>query len=67
APTAAVTGDGGQFDGSLVAASFTRNATNGTYFYNYYFQGGQTPEPASVACVGVGLIALALLTKRHLG
>ncbi|MGO9012464.1 MAG: choice-of-anchor A family protein [Bryobacteraceae bacterium] len=67
APTAAVTGDGGQFDGSLVAASFTRNATNGTYFYNYYFQGGQTPEPAPVACVGVGLIALALLTRRHLG
>ncbi|MGB9455907.1 MAG: choice-of-anchor A family protein [Bryobacteraceae bacterium] len=65
APTAAVTGHGGQFDGSLVATSFTRN-TNGTYFYNYYFQGG-TPEPAPVACVGVGLIALALLARRHLG
>ncbi len=65
APTAAVTGDGGQFDGSLVAASFTRNGTNGTYFYNYYFQGGQTPEPLPVAGIGAGLIVLGLFRKRH--
>lgn len=64
APGAAVTGDGGQFVGSLVAASFTQGATGGTEFHNYYFQGG-TPEPAPAAFVGAGLIALAFLRKRR--
>ena len=65
APGAAVTGDGGQFVGSLVAASFTAGSSGGTEFHNYYFQGG-TPEPATLAGVGVGLIALALALKRKL-
>ncbi|MGB9455906.1 MAG: choice-of-anchor A family protein [Bryobacteraceae bacterium] len=64
APNAAVTGDGGQFVGSLVAASFAQGTNGGTEFHNYYFQGG-TPEPAPAAFVGAGLIALALLRKHR--
>lgn len=63
-----VTGGGGQFVGSLVAASFTYSpAAGGTEFHNYTFQGGSTPEPAPVAFVGAGLIALALGLKRRRG
>jgi choice-of-anchor A domain-containing protein len=61
-----VTGGGGQFVGSLVAASFTDNPScGGTEFHNFTFQGGATPEPAPVAFVGAGLIALALGLKRR--
>jgi choice-of-anchor A domain-containing protein len=65
APLANVTGGGGQFVGSLVAESFTYGlAAGGTEFHNFTFQGG-TPEPAPVAFVGAGLIALALGIKRR--
>jgi choice-of-anchor A domain-containing protein len=62
-----VTGGGGQFVGSLVAESFTDNPTcGGTEFHNFTFQGG-TPEPAPMAFVGAGLIALALYRRRRRG
>ena len=68
APDAAVTGDGGQFVGSLVAASFTAGASGGTEFHNFTFQGTTfAPEPAPLACVGAGLIALALIRRRRQG
>jgi len=53
----------GQFAGSLVAASFS--GTN-VEFHNLNFEGPTfTPEPAPLAGVGVGLIALALVLKRR--
>jgi hypothetical protein len=69
APDAAVTGCvyGCQFVGSLVAASFTQGADSGTEFHNFIFMGGATPEPVPLACVGAGLIALALVRKRRRG
>lgn len=72
APSAAVTGagNGTEFDGSLVANSFTGHplsGSGGTEFHNFPFYGGATPEPAPLACVGAGLIALALFRKRRRG
>src|ERR1035438_8540245 len=59
---------GGQFVGSLVAASFTAGASGGTEFHNFTFQGTTfAPEPAPLACVGAGLIALALIRRRRQG
>jgi choice-of-anchor A domain-containing protein len=71
APYAAVHGAGGgdQFDGSLVAASFTgctgTGCSSGTEFHNFIYLGGQTPEPAPFAIVGLGLIALAYIRRRR--
>jgi choice-of-anchor A domain-containing protein len=61
APGAAATDTGAQFDGSLVAASFLGSVE----FHNLPFMGGATPEPAPVACVGLGLLALAYFRKRR--
>ncbi len=66
APDAAVTGNGQQFDGSLVAASFSSGTAGGTEFHNLIFAGTTfTPEPAPLACVGAGLIVLAFVRKRR--
>lgn len=63
APNAAITDTSGQqIDGSLVAASFTGSAQ----FHNLNFLGPTfTPEPASIACVGLGLLGLAYFLKRR--
>jgi len=54
----------GQFAGSLIAASFSGSNVE---FHNLNFLGPTfTPEPATLAGVGVGLIALALALKRKL-
>jgi hypothetical protein len=45
-----------------VAASFTGSAQ----FHNLNFLGPTfTPEPASIACVGLGLLGLAYFLKRR--
>jgi len=59
-----VTGGGGTFNGSLVAASFGYGSSGGTEFHNFIFTSG-TPEPAPIACVGLGLIALACVRRRR--
>jgi choice-of-anchor A domain-containing protein/MYXO-CTERM domain-containing protein len=64
APNAKVTGGGGTFNGSLVAASFGYGSSGGTEFHNFIFTSG-TPEPAPIACVGLGLIALACVRRRR--
>ncbi|MGO9228233.1 MAG: collagen-binding domain-containing protein [Bryobacteraceae bacterium] len=65
APNALVTGDGNQFDGSLIAASFN-SGSSGTEFHNLLFGGSTfTPEPAPIACVGLGLLALEYIRKRR--
>jgi choice-of-anchor A domain-containing protein len=62
APQAAVTDNaGGQFDGQLVAASFS---SANTEFHNFLFEGSLTPEPAPVAFVGAGLALLFYFRKR---
>lgn len=64
APNAAV-GDlcgGCTFNGSLVAASYS--TTSSVQFHNFNFTSG-TPEPAPIACVGLGLIALACVRRRR--
>jgi choice-of-anchor A domain-containing protein len=64
APYAAVSDTSGQqFDGSLIAASFTGDAE----FHNLTFLGPTiyNPEPAPIACVGLGLIALACVRRRR--
>jgi len=65
APWAAVTTPtgGGTFSGSLVAASY--DELGNTQFHNFLFMGGQTPEPAPVACVGLGLLALAYFLRNR--
>jgi len=65
APGAAMTGctSGCQVDGQLVAASFA-GGSNATEFHNFLDSGG-TPEPAPIACVGLGLLALAYIRKRR--
>jgi choice-of-anchor A domain-containing protein len=66
APNAVVTGSGYQFDGSLVAAQFAQGTGGGTQFHNLIFAGTSfTPEPASLACVGAGLFALAALYRKR--
>jgi choice-of-anchor A domain-containing protein len=62
APGAAVTG-GADMCGSLIAASFTGANTE---FHNLPFMSPTfTPEPAPLAGVGLGLIALAFIRRRR--
>jgi choice-of-anchor A domain-containing protein len=62
APKAAVLGtDNLQFDGNLVAASFSGD----TEFHNLLFEGGEeVPEPVSMFLIGSGLILLAWIGRR---
>ncbi len=64
APAAAVTGGGGQFNGTFIASSFSGS----TEFHNLLFNGtlpqpASTPEPATFAMMGGG--ALLLLAARR--
>jgi choice-of-anchor A domain-containing protein len=64
APFAAVTGNSGQIDGNLVAASYTGS----TELYNFLYQGTLpvfTPEPATVFLLGVGLLSFGLIGRRR--
>jgi choice-of-anchor A domain-containing protein len=64
APYAAVTGNNGQIDGTLIADSFSGS----TEFHNFGFEGTlptTTPEPMSVFLIGGGLIGLGLLGRRR--
>ncbi len=74
APNAAVTGGNGQIDGQLIANSFT----GPTEFHDFLFTGQNlpsgslpnsqepTPEPASFAMLGAGLIAFGLVHRKWL-
>lgn len=64
APYAAVTGNSGQIDGNLIAASFSGS----TAMFNYGFEGtlpSATPEPASIVLIGGGLLGLGLIRRRR--
>jgi choice-of-anchor A domain-containing protein len=63
APDALVTDNAdGQFDGQLIAGSFTSGSTE---FHNFLYQGQLSPEPAPAVFVGAGLVLLLCFRKRR--
>jgi len=66
APNAAVTGNSGQIDGTLIAASFSGNSTE---LHNFGFEGplpsASAPEPMSEMMTAIGLVGLGLMGRRR--
>ena len=67
APGAAVTGGGGQFDGSFIASSFSGSTEFHALLFNGTLPqpGGSAPEPATLAMFAGGAVVLAVARRKR--